>query len=110
VQKFARVPSPGRIAEKTRLGEYHAPRVPRAVRISDVASLDRVGKSAANWLPPGGRIHKKGRITNGDFGACGSRRGAVSRAVKSARLRVDISRYQAYGVMIIRCPGCEGWW
>ena len=60
MQKFARVPSPGRIAEKTRLGEYHAPRVPRAVRISDVASLERVGKSAANWLPQGEGYTRKG--------------------------------------------------
>jgi hypothetical protein len=52
VQKFARVPSPGRIAEKTRLGEFHALLMPRAVLILDVASVERVGNSAANWLPP----------------------------------------------------------
>jgi hypothetical protein len=60
VQNFARVPSPGRIAEKTRIGEYHAPRVPSAVRILDRASLERVGKSAANWLPPGEGYTRKG--------------------------------------------------
>jgi hypothetical protein len=53
VQKFARVPSPGRIAEKTRLGEYHALLMPRAVQSLDKASVERAGKSAANWLPPG---------------------------------------------------------
>jgi hypothetical protein len=43
VQKFARVPSPGRIAEKTHLGEYHAPPMPRAEQILNAGSFERVG-------------------------------------------------------------------
>ena len=45
MQTFARVPSPGRIAEKTHLGEYHAPPMPRAEQIQNAGSFERVGNT-----------------------------------------------------------------